>query len=125
MRKNLKINIALIACAAFIFRLTCIQVGCISSHFHDKSHVKTGLSKELNGNRHFEFSNSSSSSEFKLAEIFYEDSDEDKLKSKVHLLRPLLYSLAPNQIKNDPKQSGTAYESFSASSSHRYLEIQV
>jgi hypothetical protein len=127
MSRKLIINTAILICSAFIFRLLFIHIGIISSSDnHTKGIIKAHFSTILKRKKNAEASNySANHREYALVEVFEEDSDENKFKPKANLLGPILYSLVADEIKSNFNKKEASYKSFSYTSTHRYLSLQV
>lgn len=129
MLGKLKINMAMLICVSFIFRLLFVNIGFISylnpkqNNNIIKPHFSTVIKKRRNN---LEPVNNTYSAGYSPLEILEEDSnDNDQFKlTPSHLIHVFYYKIEC-KIKNILKKITPFNKYFSYKSSYRYIEYQV
>jgi len=125
----LKINIAVLICATFIFRLLFVTIGCASSLNANQTNnpVKHHFSSVVKkSKKDFDPITSSKNYGYSNVEIFEEDSDdEEKFKLTPSPLLFPSYSKIENKLKDKLRKITPFNKYFSRNSSHRYVEYRV
>ena len=127
MVQNLKINIALLLCMGFVFRILFVNIGVISSlnTLQNNSVIKSHFSTVMKRSKHFDVLSNSIKFEDSLLEICEENPNANKqLKSNLFFLIQILYSLVTDEIKSK-FQKTTFDKKISFTPSSRYLIFQT
>jgi len=128
MLRGLKINTALVICAAFFFRLLFVNIGIVSSlnTHQNKGVVKAHFSSLMKKRRTVEAPNSSGNYEYSAIEICEEGADENNFsKSNPFLFTQVLYSPVAGKISNTLQKVKIFQGLFSYSPLPRYLKLEV
>lgn len=124
MLKIFKINIAVLVCTVFVFRLLFVNIGIIPSLNSSQNNVSTSIEKKQSGKDTFV---NTHANEFQLIEICEEENenDEDDLsKTKPFFLISYVYSALSNKF-NDLKSTDLFDCLNYKLSSKKYLAISV
>jgi hypothetical protein len=127
MLTGIKINISIIICFTFIFRLLFVNISFVSNINSQVVRTnKSSFSSALKRNRHSESFNNFKSEEIQVLEICEDDSnDDDKFKSKIFLLTRAFYLLVTNKTIDEAQEIISTDKLLSNTLSHRYIAFQV
>lgn len=129
MLRGIKINTAILICAAFVFRLLFVNVGLASSlnTNQNKSNIKRHFSTIIKKRRkQFDPITNSKNNGYSSVEILEEDSNNEELfKLNPFPLLFLLCSKVEHKIKDVLKRITPFNKRFSFNSSDRLIEYRV